>query len=135
MTRNFPLILLFVSGGFVFVSGCKDELPTEDDAASIVFPDSGVSYGSDLQRLFNARCIGCHTGSNPETTLDLTAPSYGKLMNYQPRLVIAFESGNSLLVQRLDGRVSPRMPLIGSAITQNQLAGVKKWIDEGAVNN
>lgn len=128
-------MLFFVCGGFALVSGCEDKMPNENDAASIVFPDSVVSFGRDVQQLFNARCTGCHNGSDPQTTLDLTAPSYSNLMNYQPRLVIAFESNNSLLIQRLDGRVSPRMPLIGSAITQNQLAGVKKWIDEGAVNN
>jgi hypothetical protein len=40
-----------------------------------------------------------------------------------------------LLVQRIDGRIAPRMPLNSQALTTNQINGIKKWIDEGAMNN
>jgi len=52
-----------------------------------------------------------------------------------PRLVVSGQSNNSLLIQRLDGRIQPRMPFNLTPLTQNQLDGVKKWIDEGALNN
>jgi hypothetical protein len=56
-------------------------------------------------------------------------------MNHQPRLVIAGVSSSSLLIERLDGRIAPQMPFNATPINANQLAGMKKWIDEGAQNN
>jgi hypothetical protein len=40
-----------------------------------------------------------------------------------------------LLVQRIDGRLAPQMPFDSQPLTANQIAGIKKWIDEGATNN
>ena len=67
--------------------------------------------------------------------LALTMPSYNNLMNHQPRLVNPGFSNNSLLVQRIDGRISPRMPYNSQPLTANQISGIKKRIDEGALNN
>lgn len=110
---------------------------TGGDASSIEFPASNVSYSRHVEPLFQQRCTfsGCHSGSSPAQGLNLVAPSYSSLMNHQPRLVVAGESNNSLLIQRLDGRIQPRMPENLDPITQNQLTGIKKWIDEGALNN
>jgi hypothetical protein len=127
------LLALFVLTMF---SACENEInnPPADD---IVFPDVNVSYTQHVQPLFSRRCAigGCHAGSSPAAGLDLTHPSYNRLMNHVPRLVTARESNNSLLIQRLDGRIQPRMPLNSTPLTTNQLNGMKRWIDEGALNN
>ncbi|GEM_PF-208777 len=127
------LFVLFLLASF---SACENEInnPPADD---IVFPDANVSYTQHVQPLFSRRCAlgGCHAGSSPAAGLDLTHPSYNRLMNHVPRLVTARESNNSLLIQRLDGRIQPRMPFNSIPITTNQLNGMKKWIDEGALNN
>jgi hypothetical protein len=56
-------------------------------------------------------------------------------MNHLPRLVVIGASSNSLLIERLDGRIAPQMPFNSQPINSNQLTGMKKWIDEGAQNN
>ena len=133
--QNFHIFLIAVVLVVFSSSGCKDEFPSEQDFSSFLFPDSAVSYGRHVQSLFDARCIRCHNGGHPQTDLDLTSPSYSKLMNYQPRLVISRDSDNSILIQRLAGVISPRMPLNATPITENQFAGMRRWILEGAVNN
>jgi len=107
---------------------CKDELTTQ---GSIVFPASGVSYGRHVESLFTQQCTSCHSGSSAP---NLTPPSYSSLMNYQPQLVISGQGDNSLLVQLLDGRAVPAMPP-GALLTDNQINGIKTWINEGALNN
>lgn len=113
---------------------CKDEITSTED---IVFPASNVSYSKHVSVLFQQKCaLGqCHAGSDPKGGLNLEPPSYNNLMNHIPRLVTSGQSNNSLLVQRLDGRIQPRMPYGRDPINDNQLNGIKKWIDEGALNN
>lgn len=60
---------------------------------------------------------------------------YANLMSYQPQLVISGQGENSLLVQILDGRAIPQMPPAGERLNDNQINGIKTWIDEGALNN
>jgi len=134
---NICLKLGIVLLGFaVGLSSCKDQV-VDPIANPVVFPTSNVSFSQHVQPLFTTRCAfsGCHAGSNPTAGLDLSSPAYNNLMNHQPRLVIAGSSSNSLLIERLDGRIAPQMPFNATPINANQLAGMKKWIDEGAQNN
>ena len=126
----FGVALLFSMGG------CKDEI-TVPDVDPIIFPDASVSYSQHIQPLFQQACAvgGCHAGSTAQAGLNLSPPSYNNLMNHVPRLVTSGLSGNSLLIQRLEGTIQPRMPLNGSPLNSNQLNGIRKWIDEGALNN
>ncbi|MGH2568755.1 MAG: hypothetical protein ACRDGA_10470 [Bacteroidota bacterium] len=128
-------LIAFVLGVSCTLLSCKDDVT--GGGSSIVFPDSNVSFTQHVQPLFHERCTasGCHSGGAPQAGLNLVPPSYNSLMNHTPRLVVAGESNNSLLIQRLDGRIQPRMPFNQEPLTQNQLTGVRKWIDEGAQNN
>lgn len=135
------LRLLFSRGYIVLILSslisCKDESPVSNDSGSILFPENGVSYARHIQPLFQRRCAfsGCHGGSSPAAGLDLTTPSYHNLMNHQPRLVTSGEPQNSLLVQRIEGTILPRMPLNSQPLTENQIRGIRTWIQEGAANN
>lgn len=129
-------IFLLLAGFSLVVLSCKDQI-TDPNANPIVFPDAGVSYSKHVEALFQQRCAlsGCHSTGAAAAGLTLTMPSYNSLMNHQPRLVNPGSSTNSLLVQRIDGRLSPRMPFDSQPLTANQISGIKKWIDEGALNN
>ena len=127
---------IFMLGTAFGLSSCKDQV-TDPNSNPVVFPASKVSFSQHVQPLFQSRCafVGCHAGSNPSAGLDLSSSAYNSLMNHQPRLVISGASSNSLLIERLDGRIAPQMPFNATPINSNQLAGMKKWIDEGAQNN
>ena len=128
-TTAIKQIFLLLSVAFLLLTACKDQLVTE---GTIVFPDSSVSYGSHIEPLFTTRCLGCHNGAYPP---NLSPPSYSALVTYQPQLIIPGQGNNSLLVQLLDGRAAPIMPPSGEMLNQNQINGIKTWIDEGALNN
>lgn len=115
---------------------CKDQV-ADPNTDPVVFPSSGVSYSKHVEPLFQQRCAvsGCHSIGAAAGGLALTMPSYNNLMNHQPRLVNAGASNNSLLIQRLDGRLAPQMPFNSQPLSANQINGLKKWIDEGALNN
>ena len=137
MTSSKRFMLGILLGGMtVFLAACKDQI-TDPNTNPIVFPASNVSFSQHVQPLFTQRCafVGCHAGSNPMAGLDLSSPAYNALLNHQPRLFTVGASGNSLLIERLDGRIAPQMPFNSQPLNTNQLAGMKKWIDEGAKNN
>ena len=117
-------------------SSCKDQI-SNPNTSPIVFPSSNVSYSQHIDPLFQQRCAlgGCHAGSSAQDGLDLFAPSYNSLINHQPKLVNPGSSNNSLLSERIDGRIPPQMPYLSQPLTTNQINGIKKWIDEGAKNN
>jgi hypothetical protein len=135
MTARRLCIIFFLSAALALWS-CKDQV-TQPSQSPIVFPASNISYSKYIDPLFQRQCAvgGCHSNTTAAGDLDLTIPSYDNLMFHQPRLVVSGASNNSLLVQRLDGRIQPVMPPIQSPLTSNQINGIKKWIDEGALNN
>ena len=127
---------ILLLGSAIGLSSCKDQV-VDPNTNPVVFPASKISFSQHVQPLFQTRCAfaGCHAGSYPAAGLDLSSPAYNNLMNFQPRLVVAEASSNSLLIERLDGRIAPQMPFNAQPINTNQLTGMKKWIDEGAQNN
>jgi len=134
--KQFPAVFVLVLAQIlVALSSCKDTITDPDQPINVVFPDSIVSYSQHVEPLFQQGCAfgQCH-GSASAGSLNLESPSYNKLLS-RPGLVVSRESNNSVLVQRLDGRLQPRMPLNRTQLTQNQINGIKKWIDEGAANN
>ncbi|MBI4428357.1 MAG: hypothetical protein HY562_04490 [Ignavibacteriales bacterium] len=132
----FGFLVLVTAGAFAFLINSCEDVVEPDQTIGVVFPDSNVSYSQHIEPLFQQGCAfsSCH-GTASQAGLNLESPSYSKLMNHQPRLVVAMEAENSLLVQRLDGRIQPQMPLNRKPLNENQINGVKKWINEGAANN
>lgn len=123
------LVLLLVAA-----SACKDSI-TDDGPFDIVFPDSNISYNGLVQPLFNRACTfsgGCHGGEDPATGLSLE--SYQRLTD-RVGIVVPGAPDESVLVLRIQGSITPRMPLNRPALTENQIAGIRRWILEGAINN
>jgi hypothetical protein len=116
-------------------TGCKDENPVDDSPSNIVFPTSNVSYGAQVQPLFNQACAyaGCHDDGQHQSILSLT--SYAGVMSGQALVVVPGKPDQSNLVLRIEGRVGNRMPLNRNPLNQNQITGIRAWIGEGAKNN
>ena len=127
MTR-WSFIMLAIAA---LAAGCKDSVTTPGN--DIVFPAKDVSYAQHVQPFFNLRCAtyGCHEDQTKTGNLSLT--SY-VAMTSRPGIVIPGSSKSSLLIQRIDGRL-PHPISVPIIINQNQLDGMKLWVDEGAKNN
>ncbi len=132
-----PLFVVLATGisGLVCMS-CEDET-TGPGISDVVFPDSGVSYSQHVDLLFQQSCTTsrCHGGVDPASQLNLEFPSYRALMDHPQRLVLPGDGANSLLILRLRGEVGERMPLRLPPLNDNQIDGIRTWIDEGAINN
>jgi hypothetical protein len=127
------LILIFSIICASFIYSCKDE-NNKAFTSDIVFPDSSVSFSNHVEPLFMQTCVatGCHGRNQTAANLNLEDDMWHSLMN-TPGLVVPKHSDNSTLVQHLEGKLPlmpPRQPL-----KTNQVTGVKKWIDEGALYN
>jgi Ca2+-binding RTX toxin-like protein len=100
-----------------------------------------VVYSSEIQPIFNGRCIGCHSGSSAPQGLKLdSANSFSNLVNVASHEVPSLkrvkpgDPDNSYLVQKIEGTaaVGSRMPLGGSPLSADQIALIRRWISEGA---
>ena len=93
------------------------------------FAGAQVDYNSQIQTIFNEKCTGCHGGSG-----GLTLSSYDELMKggNSGAVIKAGEASNSLLIQRIEGSVTPQMPKGGDALSDSVISLIKKWINEGA---
>jgi hypothetical protein len=130
-TRFLPGILFSCFMALVGLSACGDDLLT--DPKQIVFPDSNISYQSSVQPLFNLSCTysGCHSSESRAGRLALT--TYMEFID-EPGLIIAGKPESSVLVQILDNKL-PHPVTFQDRITRNHIDGIKKWIEEGALNN
>ena len=104
-----------------------------------------MSFANDIQPIFNANCIGCHSATGIASFLSLASnAAYANLVNKPATktsgtLVIPGNSANSVLYQRISTIGLPagaaRMPLGGGALSASDQNLVKTWIDQGAGNN
>ena len=93
--------------------------------------------------MFDRRCVA-HHGANGDAGLDLrSAQSYNNLVNAQSTqtamvLVSPGDPDASYLIHKLEGGgtiVGARMPIMGSFLTADETATIRRWIEEGAPNN
>lgn len=126
-------ISLFAITLFLFFSCNKDEGPfpriTAGQTDTLV-----ISYSKEIQPIFNAYCISCHTEQHAKLNLK-SCCSYEQLLetgfsaSYIDTTVI--ENGN--LYRHITGNLS-LMPPSGK-LTQDLIDKIKNWIKQGAKNN
>jgi uncharacterized membrane protein len=128
---SFFCLVLLISSGLI---SCKDT--QTNSSVDIVFPNDSVSFTKHVEPLFQQRCSGsgCHGGSTPAYDLNLEPPSYNALIN-SGGLVIHGDANHSILFQSIVGNPPLMPPSKSTQLTQNQITGIKKWIDEGAKYN
>lgn len=89
-----------------------------------------IDYLTEIQPIFNARCVNCHINVNSG---GLNLSSWSSLMagdsNNGPVVTIG-DSSNSLLWIKVN---SGSMPLTGSDLTDAQIHLIAQWIFEGAL--
>lgn len=95
-----------------------------------------VSFAAQVLPIFQTECDGgfCHLPCGPNNGRGLCLVSHATLVS--AGVVIAGDAQNSILVMRLEGRVTPRMPY-GSInpLPDTLIQLIRTWIDEGALDN
>ncbi len=153
-----------VAGMTLFGVGCDglngtsmvspvDDAPTtdEDDTSSADNDDSAaaLSFSDDLIPLFARRCTICHVdgGFADQQGIDLRLAeddTYDQLVDQVSiqrsdlTLVVPGDSQASLLFLKVSSDSPPvgnRMPLGGSLLADDEIAIIRDWIDQGALDN
>ena len=130
--------------------GCADFEATVDPTGGL--PDVEVanpSFAADIQPIFTKRCSigGCHTPLSRKAELVLSEGyAYDSIVNRPSYLAPQFDrvepsdAANSWLVRMIEDDDAarlhfPRMPLAGQPLTDNQIATIVNWIENGAPRN
>lgn len=144
MTRFRRIWMMPVVCGLGLLAACQGEV-------NLPGPGTGraVSLADDVQPIFDARCASCHrSGAFANLMgidLELTAgQSHDSLVNRPSSqsaahmLVVPGDSAASLLFLKVSSNAPPvgsTMPLFGERLTSAELALVRDWIDQGALDN
>lgn len=130
---SFTLFFLFIT--VMLYSGCKDSI-TGGELDNKPIPASNVSYADNIQQVLNLKCAssGCHDDITRAGNYSLT--TYTSTTN--PEFLFKGHPESSKIVYAIDpqyANVQPMPPLGYAQLTQAQITGIEKWIEEGAKDN
>jgi len=126
------VIIVVLFAATLFFSACDDTV-TSAEVDKVIIPDSNVDYYEYIQPVFNIKCATslCHDDGTRASGLSLTTYS-----NATARLDLVFpgDADGSPLVWAIEGTGGVFMPPRGATppLTDNQIQGIRTWIDEGA---
>ncbi len=104
-------------------------LPAEPAAA-----ETEVSFEQQVRPIFESRCAVCHGSENGQGGLSLAAHVGLMKGGKSGPAVVAGDPDESLLVRLISGP-EPAMPKAGGALSDDEVALVRKWVLEGAAND
>ncbi len=128
-TLYFTLILIIIG---IIINSCDNTTSTGD--SNIVFPSEKIDYIQHVQPFLKYNCgySGCH--SSFTKAAGLSVDDYFSVMSYMG-LVIPLQPDASTLVQILENKLPHSVFFYRGNISQNQIQGIRKWIEEGALLN
>ncbi|MEQ8788796.1 MAG: PSD1 and planctomycete cytochrome C domain-containing protein [Pirellulaceae bacterium] len=120
-----PLLLLAIP----LLAALADAARAEEPAA----PVKPIDFQRDILPIFASRCFDCHGEDAQEGQLRLDAKAIVMRGGVSGRMIESGDGKGSLLVKRLLGEGDQeRMPLDDDPLTGEEIALVRRWIDEGA---
>jgi hypothetical protein len=126
------IIIITFSLFVLLIAGCKKDITLIIQNETVPVTDT-VSFSKDLVPLFSKNCAlsGCHAtgGHAPNLMAD---NAYNSLMS---KYVDIKTPENSILYERLTGKLSPSMPMGRTNNPSNINSLVLAWITQGAKNN
>lgn len=134
-----------VAGAALSLPACQ----TMNTDGMTPLPVGPLSFARDILPIFADRCVSCHRsgGIADLSGIDLNLQAdraFSSLVN-QPSaqrpdltLVVPGDADASLLYLKVSSANPPvgaRMPLIAAPLSAAQVELIRRWIDEGAVDN
>lgn len=91
-----------------------------------------VSFQADVLPIFVERCSECHGDDNPEEGLEVTTYRTLMLGSIYGSVIKAGDPEGSYLFEQVS---SGKMPKKGGPLTPTQIEIVRRWIEQGALDN
>jgi hypothetical protein len=92
----------------------------------------GPDFVQEIQPIFQARCTRCHGADLQRNSLRLDSRTGALRGGLSGAVIVPGKSDASLMIQRLLGRITPRMPFEGPPLPEAEIARIRAWIDAGA---
>ncbi len=100
-----------------------------------------VSYSKDVRPILDEHCLKCHeAGGEGEEKSGLNMETYANLMKgtkFGPMIVPGDSFGSNLVVL-IEGRADPSIHMPRDEhgpLSESEIATIKTWIDQGALEN
>src|SRR6186997_3195913 len=102
-------------------------------AASVPVARSDDSlFSKSVAAIFESRCVRCHEGEKPKGGLSLVSDRQLQKGGESGPVVSPGKPDESLLLDQVSG-AKPEMPKDGKPLSADEVAAIRKWIQEGAV--
>jgi mono/diheme cytochrome c family protein len=96
-------------------------------------PSRPVQFERDIQPIFAARCLNCHSEKKPSGGLRLDVKSLALRGGQSGPVIVPGKAAKSLLLQRIAATDdTERMPPTGERLSSEQIRLIKAWIEAGA---
>src|ERR1700730_12489201 len=86
-------------------------------------------FGRRVAPVLRQRCLQCHTGKKTKGGLDLSARELIVAGGEHGPAVVPGQAGRRLVLRMVSGP-KPRMPKRGAPLTPQQVADLRRWIDD-----
>ena len=100
-----------------------------------LFAAEPVDFSTTVHPIFVSRCLLCHSGARAPAGLSLGSRAAMLKGGLHGPALIPGDSSGSLIVKRILGQGGPRMPMGSDSLSPEEIAAIRKWIDEGAKVN
>jgi hypothetical protein len=134
----FPAVLLWGSI-FIIINACKHEPLQQIDPPNVptgaVCDPSVVYFQNQVLPILISNCTesGCHNPQDHEEGIVLS--SYESVMSTVKHIRTTDWSENKLIESLLESDIEDRMPLNKPPLNSSQINLIKRWIEQGALNN
>ncbi len=91
-----------------------------------------VSFSKDIQPILEQNCWSCHGPSMQSSRLNLSTLEDALRGGARGSAIVPGQAEDSRLYRLAAGLDKPSMPLGGNKLTDEQLAAIKNWINQGA---
>jgi mono/diheme cytochrome c family protein len=107
-------------------------LVTPNGRGSFQAPAVTLDYDHDVHVILADHCLSCHSQEKRSGGLSLAA--YDDIINggRSGAAVKPGRSADSLIMQRITGKIEPRMPFGKDPLNEKEIATIQQWIDQGA---
>ncbi|HTL31010.1 MAG TPA: DUF1549 domain-containing protein, partial [Tepidisphaeraceae bacterium] len=95
-----------------------------------------VSYEHDIKPMLTARCVECHEGADAKSKYEVTSvASLSKNGRKAGPGVVPGNPDGSAVIQYITGQRQPQMPKNAKPLEAEQIATIRNWIAQGAVDD
>ena len=124
--------LLRVKCVYILTAAALVALSASSQQQSRVTAPSNPDFAKNVVPIFQKNCLGCHSSTAHKGGLVLE--SYESLMKggRHGEVIVAHDSDASRLLQMIEGKLDPQMPLESDPLGQADVAVIRSWIKAGA---